>query len=138
MKGSDYMKRFQHILVAYDGSNPSSKALEMAETIATDHQAKVTVLFIYETDSENMVNYARLDSINHLAATTSSPPSVPDPMNISTTKQEGEEMNNSVDIVIADAKSRWTSNMEPIFDTSIVNPANEITQYVDDYSIDLV
>lgn len=132
------MKHFKHILVAYDGSNSSSKALEMTATIAKDHKAKVTVLFIHETDSENMVNYARLDSINHFGATTSNPQLGPEPMNISTPYQEGDEENNRVDIVLEDAKSKWTLDTEPIFDTIIGNPAEEITQYVDDYNVDLV
>lgn len=132
------MKRFKHILVAYDGSNSSSKALEMTATIAKDQEAKVTVLFIHETDSENMVNYARLDSINHFGATTSNPQLGPEPMNISTPYQETDEENNRVDIVLEDAKSKWALDTEPIFDTIIGNPADEITQYVDDYDVDLV
>src|SRR5699024_12192710 len=79
-----------------------------------------------------------LDSNNHFGTTTTNPQLDTEVMNISTPYKEGDEMNYSVDIVLADAKSKWTSNIDPIFDTIIGNPANEITQYVDDYSIDFV
>lgn len=52
------MKRFKEILLAFDGSQDSMEALDVAETLAKEHEAHLSVVYVHREENSEHVSMA--------------------------------------------------------------------------------
>lgn len=53
------MKHFKEILLAFDGSKDSMEALDVAETLAKEHEAHLSVVYVNKEENEEHISMAR-------------------------------------------------------------------------------
>lgn len=135
------MKRYNNILVAFDGSNNSMEALDVAETLALVYPAKLNVIYVHDKEIDRIVNYENFagenlhtfeyDLYQGLGSTTA-PPS------ISTGAEEEVIHDNEPDEILANARAHIKSDIDITVEALTGNPANEIIQYAKNNKIDLI
>lgn len=133
------MKRFEKILVAFDGSSNSIQALEVAETIAKDQNAQLTVAYVHDSSTDQVVNYdpnnpGALQSERYIGADPITAHPIPTPA-------YGDEVvirDNKPDEVIAHAKSKMSTNIDATYEVLTGKPATRLTEYAKYHNIDLI
>lgn len=138
--GVNLQMRFQNILVAYDGSENSIRAVEAAKTIATDHLAHVTVVYVSDHMVESTI-------YSYGGRYTQVEPDVirSEPIDLEPNNQYDPNLRDEMIVgddyseqIMADAEIRL--NVLPNVDYELLhgNATTEIKEYADRSNIDLV
>jgi len=124
---SDY---FKNILVAFDGSSDSVQALTLAENIAKDKNASLTVAYVYDQSRDK-------DEESYSTHTYVGPGPVPTrPM--PTPRNSNNPGKKKAERVLSSARSTITSNIGVTYETLLGKPAYELKVYARDNNIDLI
>lgn len=139
------MKRFKQILVAFDSSEDSIQALETAETLAQDHHASITVIYVDDSTGNSSSIYAPATTAGDELNMTQSQPVIPGPGTMPVmpeyTQRNQERIvmdENEFDRILLDAKSRMPDTIEAEYEILTGKPANEITRYAKEHQVDLI
>src|SRR5690625_3318853 len=109
------MAEYKNILIAFDGSPQSAKALKTAESLAKHYDAQLTVAFVYDDSKERSVGYGTAVAPNTGATTVEpgiGPGSVTTPAFSNPDSIESEEP----DRVIASAKNKLSHDVDAHFE----------------------
>lgn len=141
MRGEPWMKHFKNILVAYDGSSYSNQALEIAETLAVDNKAALTVIYVHDKSIDKTVNYDNPTSDDlhaHKAEPFIGTGAIPTPTGSPSVNKQTVIHDNKPDEILADARVNLKSELNVTFEALTGNPAKSINDYAEDYDMDLI
>lgn len=135
------MIRYKNILVAFDGSADSNKALEVAETFAIDHSAKLNVVYVHDKSLEPKINYNDSPAENDIYANHPEPylgtGSIPMHPDIPSDEKQAVVLDNKPNKILGDARALLKSDEGVSFEALIGTPAQAISDYAKDNDIDL-
>lgn len=138
------MMRFKKILVAYDGSENSIRALEAAKTIATDQQSHITVAYVNDPTDESTVF---VDGEPHARAEPDVIQSQPvfAEYGLSPNNEYDSHLNENMvanndypERVISDAETRLASLTDVDYQVLRGNVVPELKRYAEDTEADLI
>ncbi|MFD2209550.1 universal stress protein [Virgibacillus halophilus] len=138
------MKRFENILVAFDGSLGSIQALEAAESLANDQQSHLTVVYVHDESNETSVYPPSATSAQDELNLTQAQPFIgPGPMPASPphTQENHERVVWEVDKsdqVISNARSRISDVIDADYEVLSGKPAAELAKYAEEHDVDLI
>ena len=136
------MKHYSNILMPYDGSNISGEALQVAETIAVNQEAALTVLYVHDNTQEEAIRPLIESSGDpHLLQTQTNLESSPMPMltpDQITNSDKDRIAGDIPDSILAGARSRITSDIDVSYDLVYGKPAKEISKYTHNHDMDLI
>ena len=131
------MAEYKNILIAFDGSSQSAKALKTAESLAKHYDAQLTVAFVYDDSKERSVGYGTAVAPNTGATTVEpgiGPGSVTTPALSNPDSIESEEP----DRVIASAKNKLSHDVDANFEILIGKAADTLITYSHNHDVDLI
>lgn len=135
------MIRYKNILVAFDGSADSNRALEVAETFATDHGAKLNVVYVHDKSLQQTVNYEESLLDNDIYSNQPEPyigtGSMPIRPEIPAQNKKAVIHDTEPDKILSDARSKLKNDEDVTFEALIGAPAHAISEYAKDNDIDL-
>src|SRR5690625_2462533 len=128
---------FNKILVAFDGSSDSVQALTLAESIAKDKNASLTVAYVYDQSRDkDEESYSTKNALSHTYVGPGPVPTRPVPATKNSNhKRPGKE---KAERVLSSARSAITSNIDVTYETLLGKPAHELKVYARDNKIDLI
>lgn len=135
------MIRYKNILVAFDGSEDSNKALDVAETFALDHGAKLNVIYVHDKSLGKTITYEESSSSNDIYANKPEPflgpGSISRHTEVPLTNEQSVIRDNKSNEILAEARSKLESDKGVSFEALIGKPAHAIRDYAKDNDIDL-
>lgn len=141
------MNRFKNILVAFDGSSDSKRALKTAETLALDNRAKLTVVYVHDKSLDRVANYESpvTDDLHaHQAEPYIGTGTIPTHTEINAgaenlpPQKQAIVHDNEPDIILSNARIQLESDIDVKLETLIGHAANVINDYAKDHAIDLI
>ncbi|MBU5466222.1 universal stress protein [Virgibacillus sp. MSJ-26] len=135
------MKRYKNILLAFDGSSDSLKALETAETLALDHDATLTVVHVQEKNENNAVYYDNsVDNAFDISKTGLyvGTENIPPRFESSPSHNQTVLDENRPDKVLSDARENFESDIPIGYQTLIGHAAHAIIDYAKQDDTDLI
>src|SRR5690625_3391099 len=131
------MAEYKNILIAFDGSPQSAKALKTAESLAKHYDAQLSVAFVYDDSKERSVGYGTAVAPNTGATTVEpgiGPGSVTTPAFSNPDSIESEEP----DRVIASAKNKLSHDVDAHFEILVGKAADTLITYSHNHDVDLI
>jgi nucleotide-binding universal stress UspA family protein len=137
------MKRFKNVLVAFDGSADSILALEAAETIAKDNNARLTLAYAHDDSPETVIypeashgkeGPSMYHSQSHMGPGIT--PITPHPGELNHKQVVVDD--HKPDEVMFSAKSRISGEVDINYEILSGKPAAELIKYANDNNIDLI
>ncbi|MDQ0350288.1 nucleotide-binding universal stress UspA family protein [Alkalibacillus filiformis] len=129
---------FARVLVAYDGSTDSKKALNKAEGIAKQNDAKLIVAYVQ--DQSPAAPISDQHTIPHgtsmLNQTTNYTTSMP--ASDSSEQQQVDIMDQQADEILDEAKLKLSNEIDTDYEILLGPPAREIVKFAKDQDVDLV
>ncbi|MET3683278.1 nucleotide-binding universal stress UspA family protein [Alkalibacillus flavidus] len=132
---------YNKILVAFDGSSDSMKALRQAEMLAITHDAALSVVYVHDQNTRTTTTMNTEPVFSHTASmmhnTTNYVPYVPlGDFNPTSNKESiGDEAQKLLD----EAATKLSDQINHAhFEILVGDPAKTLVQYAEDQSMDLI
>ncbi|WP_010096626.1 universal stress protein [Ornithinibacillus scapharcae] len=130
---------FKHILLAFDGSEYSVRALQTAEHIAKLSKAKLTVAYVHEPNLDTSFRPALTrvqdQGVMHTEIGTIPVPSTEPARN---DLEQTHYEDNTPDHILSDAKLRLSNLDEVIYEVLAGKPSEEIAKLAKEEDMDLI
>jgi|SRR5690625_1259565 len=135
------MKHYKNILLAFDGSSDSVKALKTAETLAIDHNAKLTILHVQEKNEDNAVYYdSSVDDTFDIYKTGPyiGTENIPPRFDSSPSHRQTYLDENRPDKILSDARENLETDIHIDYHTLTGHAAHEVIDYAKQHDTDLI
>lgn len=133
------MQKFENIIVAYDGSEGSEKALALAASMAKGQQTHLTVVNVYDEKIETRrVDLAGETPLSLHGYMIEGMPTPPAALGFNQAEASTQSLiSNSVEQIFFEARRRLDS-VNASFQVLEGNPADSISSYAEEVEADLI
>ncbi|GAA0453703.1 universal stress protein [Alkalibacillus silvisoli] len=132
------MGLFNKVLVAYDGSTDSVKALEKAQGNVKQNDAKLKVVYVQDINPSAPIsdNHTIPHGTSMMYQTTNYTTSVP--LSNSAEQEQAEVMDHQADEILGHARMKLSNAIDADYETLAGPAARELTQFAEDEDVDLI
>lgn len=130
---------FNHILLAFDGSQYSVRALKTAEHVAKLSKAKLTVAYVHEPTLDSSITHGTTPYRDHAVVHTDiGVIPVPSTEPFRTDMEQSHYEDNTPDNIVSDAKLRLSNLDNVAYEVLEGKPSEEIVKHAKDEDVDLI
>jgi nucleotide-binding universal stress UspA family protein len=131
---------FNHILIAFDGSDSSVSALKTAEQLTKLSNAQLTVTYVHDPSTETSIKPGATPKDNpRLFYSSTYVGVVPTPgEGVYRETENTQQIDHITERMIADAKSRLSTIVKADYEVLVGKPADKLIEFAMEKDIDLI
>ncbi|WP_176481977.1 universal stress protein [Paucisalibacillus globulus] len=134
------MEGFNHILVAFDGSDSSVLALKKAEYLSKLSDAKLTVTYVHDSSTETSLKPGATPNDNpRLFYSSTYVGVVPTPgEGVYRETENTQQLDHITERIVADARSKLSTIIKADYEVLVGKPADKLIEFANKEDIDLI